>query len=125
MSGQIIDSEIIVTWGQLLVPILVATITSNGMWLYIQTKRNKKSATSQMLVGLVQDQIVTRGQTYLERGWVTAEEYDNFVRYLYKPYVACGGNGLAEKIMKDVQRLPMCEPRDRERNESSKEQTDS
>ena len=125
MSGQIIDSETIVTWGQLLVPILVATITSNGMWLYIQTKRNKKSATSQMLVGLVQDQIVTRGRTYLARGWVTAEEYDNFVRYLYKPYVAGGGNGLAEKIMKDVQRLPMHEPRDRERNESSKEQTDS
>lgn len=125
MSGQIIDIETIVTWGQLLVPILVATITSNGMWLYIQTKRNKKSATSQMLVGLVQDQIVTRGRTYLARGWVTAEEYDNFVRYLYKPYVAGGGNGLAEKIMKDVQRLPMHEPRDRERNESSKEQTDS
>ena len=125
MSGQIIDSETIVTWVELLVPLLVATITSNGMWLYIQTKRNKKSATSQMLVGLVQDQIVTRGRTYLARGWVTAEEYDNFVRYLYKPYVAGGGNGLAEKIMKDVQRLPMHEPRDRERNESSKEQTDS
>ena len=121
MSGPNYDIETIVTWGELLVPILVATITSNGMWLYIQTKRNKKSATSQMLVGLVQDQIVIRGRTYLERGWVTAEEYDSFVRYLYKPYVACGGNGLAEKIMKDVQRLPMHEPRDRERNESSKE----
>ena len=44
---------------------------------------------------------------YLERGWVTKDEYEDIVKYLYHPYSTFGGNGLADKVMEEVKRLPM------------------
>lgn len=42
---------------------------------------------------------------YLDRGWITKDEYEDFIKYLWNPYSSFGGNGLAEKIMADVQKL--------------------
>lgn len=61
-----------------------------------------------MLVGLAHDRIIYLGMTYIERGWITYDEYENLHDYLYKPYEQMGGNGSATRIMNEVQKLPLC-----------------
>lgn len=47
------------------------------------------------------------GTAYLSRGYITIDEYEDLQKYLYSPYEAFGGNGMAEKVMKEVQELPI------------------
>ena len=93
-------------WTQILT-VLGSVMASSGVWAYFTTRSTKKSASSQLLLGLAHDRIVYLGMSYLERGWITKDEYDDFIRYLYKPYHQFGGNGLAEKIMLDLSNLPI------------------
>lgn len=60
-----------------------------------------------MLMGLGHDRIMYLGMTYVDRGYITKEEYDDFVKYLYQPYEALGGNGTAEKLMREIERLEL------------------
>lgn len=93
-----------------LVPIftVIASVgASSGFWAFLQKRDSLKSATLQLLLGLAHDRIVSLGMSYKDRGWITKDEYDDFVRYLYNPYSEFGGNGLAEKVMEDVSKLPM------------------
>ena len=62
---------------------------------------------SDMLMGLGHDRIVYLGASYLERGYITQDEYENLHEYLYKPYAALGGNGTAKRIMAGVEKLPL------------------
>lgn len=42
---------------------------------------------------------------YIERGYITQDEYENLYEYLYKPYEKLGGNGSAKRIMTEVDQL--------------------
>ena len=46
-------------------------------------------------------------QEYIKRGWLTRDEYENLHDYLFQPYLDMGGNGTAQKIMKEVDKLPL------------------
>lgn len=87
--------------------ILIAFVASSGFWALITNLINRKSASTKMLIGLGHDRIIALGMSYIERGWVTEEEYDNLVNYLYTPYAKLGGNGTAERVMKGVEKLPI------------------
>lgn len=58
-----------------------------------------------MLIGLGHDRIVNLGKMYIERGYITLDEYENLYEYLYKPYEKMGGNGSAKRIMDEVKQL--------------------
>lgn len=60
-----------------------------------------------LLMGLAYDKITTLGLSYIKRGWISKDEYEDFQRYLYEPYKAFGGNGVAERIMTEVSRIPI------------------
>lgn len=60
-----------------------------------------------MLIGYAHVRIVYLGMCYIERGWITQDEYENLNDYLYKPYEKMGGNGSAQKIMLEVNKLPI------------------
>ena len=60
-----------------------------------------------MLIGLAHDRILYVGMEYIERGWITQDEYENLYEYLYKPYEKMGGNGSAKRVMKEVDNLPI------------------
>ena len=60
-----------------------------------------------MLIGLGHDRIIYLGLCYIERGWVTQDEYENLNDYLYDPYSQLGGNGSAKKIIEEVNKLPI------------------
>lgn len=57
-------------------------------------------------MGLAQAQIISLGSQYLDRGSVTHDEYENLYKYLYEPYKELGGNGPAERVMRNVSNLP-------------------
>lgn len=61
---------------------------------------------SEMLRGIGHDRIIFLGEHYLRQKYISPEEYENLHDYLYVPYHALGGNGTAEKIMKEVMKLP-------------------
>ena len=94
-------------WVQTLVTIIVACIASSGFWAFITKVTEKKSANTKMLVGLGHDRIVYLGMTYIERGYITKDEYENLHDYLFIPYEKLGGNGSAARVMKDVEKLPI------------------
>ena len=90
-----------------IITIICSVIASSGFWAWMSKHHSKKDATTRMLIGLGHDRIVTLGSTYIERKSITPDEYENLYEYLYKPYVEMGGNGSAEKIMKEVGKLPI------------------
>ena len=100
---------------ELMITVIISVIGSQGMWAFIQSKRNSKDAKSQMLLGLGHDRIIYLGEKYISRGWITHAEYENLHDYLYKPYKALGGNGTAEKIMTEVKNLPSKDVDDEEK----------
>ena len=91
----------------MIVTIVCAVIASSGFWAYIQKRNENKDAKSRMLLGLAHDRIIFLGMTYIERGWITQDEYENLHEYLYKPYEEMGGNGSAKRVMTEVNRLPI------------------
>ena len=93
-------------WFQMVATIVCAVVAS-GFWAYIQKRGEKKDVKTQMLIGLAHDRIVYLGMCYIERGWITQDEYENLNDYLYKPYEKMGGNGSAQKIMLEVNKLPI------------------
>lgn len=92
-------------WLEFVATIVCACFTSSGIWALIQKKFSSKDAESKMLIGLAHDRIVYLGMRYIERGYITEDEYENLYDYLYKPYEALGGNGSAKRVMSEVNKL--------------------
>lgn len=84
-----------------------SVLASSGIWAYFMKRLEKKDTRTQMLIGLGHDRIIFLGMSYIERGWITKDEYENIHDYLFVPYKALGGNGSAERVMKEVDKLPI------------------
>ena len=94
-------------WVPLILTAAASIVASSGFWAYIQKRDNQKGATSTLLMGLAYDKIVSLGLSYIERGWISKDEYEDYRKHLFEPYKAIGGNGVAERIMADVSQLPL------------------
>lgn len=92
---------------QMIITIICSVMASSGFWAFAQKRMDKKDVTKEMLVGLAHDRITYLGLCYIERGWITKDEYENLNDYLYKPYTKMGGNGSAAHIMSEVDKLPL------------------
>ena len=94
-----------------MVSVILAIFASGGFWAFltylVQRKDTTDSAEAQMLKGLGHDRICWLGESYIARGYITKDEYENLHDYLFLPYKKLGGNGTAEKIMKEVEKLPL------------------
>lgn len=93
---------------QMFLTIVASVIASSGFWAFITRFTDRRDVKTQMLIGLGHDRIVYLGMKYIERGWVTRDEYENLFDYLYKPYETMGGNGSAKRIMDEVNKLQIC-----------------
>lgn len=101
-------------WVQMIFTVLITLLASSGFWAFIQERSKRKQAEdkknsleTQMLIGLAHDRIIYLGMTYVERGWILQDEYENLYEYLYKPYEKLGGNGSAKRIMAEINQLPI------------------
>lgn len=92
---------------KVVLPALIAGLCGSGVSSIILYKMQKKDASHDLLLGLGHDRIIHLCEQYIEQGYITTGQYDNLYKYLYLPYKARGGNGTAEKMIQEVQRLPM------------------
>lgn len=86
--------------------IVLAVLGSTGLWTFIQHKLDAKSASRKALLGITYYQIVTACETYLKRGYITLQEYEDLHQYLFLPYQEMGGNGTAKALLEKVKQLP-------------------
>lgn len=93
-------------WIETVITIFCSVLASSGFWAFIQKLDDKKDVSTRMLIGLGHDRIIYLGMSYIERGYITQDEYENLYDYLYKPYEAMGGNGSAKLVMEQVKQLP-------------------
>ena len=94
-------------WFQVVLTIFSSVLASSGLWAYLQKKIEQKDVKTEMLIGLAHDRIMYLGMSYIDRGYVTQDEYENLRDYLYEHYERMGGNGSAKLIMQDVDKLPI------------------
>ena len=88
--------------------IVTSLITSQGLWAHLSAKWQKNSAESNLLRGLAHTRLMDLCEKYIDRGWITTEEYEDLVTYLYHPYLELGGNGTVKKMVdNEINRLPV------------------
>ena len=92
-------------WVQMSVTIFCTMLTSSGLWAFVASKQKASDAGSRLMLGLAHDAIVSQGVRYINRGYITFDEYEDFMKYLCEPYATFGGNGLAEKVIDQVKKL--------------------
>lgn len=90
----------------------VLTAVTTGLagylvWLAQKTYTNK-SASARALKALLRAEIRERYHHYIERGWITPHELDEFID-MYNAYKELGGNGTVEKMYQTVINLPIKE----------------
>lgn len=94
-------------WLQSVITAVVAIFASAPFWSWMASRKKAESAMVRLLLGLAYDKIVVQGMHYIDRGWITKDEYEDFCKYLYDPYLEFGGNGVAEQIHRQVSQLPL------------------
>lgn len=90
----------------IIVALVAAVFGSQGFWTWIQSRSKRKSAESRLLMGLGYSEIIRRSEHYIRQGYIKTDEFNELDRYLFKPYAEMGGDGTAEKLMKEVKSLP-------------------
>lgn len=91
------------TTTEFILSIVAAVFASTGFWTLInnviQNKSKKQDALTRLMLGIAHDRIMDLSRMYIERGYILQDEYDDFFKYYYEPYLELGGNGSAEKIV--------------------------
>ena len=93
--------------GEIIITIICSVIASSGFWTFISKRRDNNNAEVKMILGLGHIKIIDICEKYIERGYITQEEYDSLYNYLYIPYKELGGNGTAERLVQEVKHLPI------------------
>lgn len=94
------------TTSQIILTIVTALLASSGLWAFLGKKLERNNSERELLVGIGHIELVFFGMQYIERGWITRDEYET-MQCLYKPYIKLGGNGSGTKIMKELENLPI------------------
>lgn len=94
-----------------IISLVVAVIASSGLWTFLtrvyDSRKKKLSNSEKISLGVAHDRIMFLGNMFIKRGYITPDEYENLHDYLYVPYKEMGGNGAAERLMKEVDKLPI------------------
>jgi hypothetical protein len=80
---------------------------SGSFWVYLRHRYEHRDYIEKLIMGLAHDKILYLGILYLEKGFVTQDEYSDLMKYFWEPYRELGGDGSAERIMNMVQLLPL------------------
>lgn len=94
----------------MVITVMCSVLASSGLWTYISKRSDKNDAKTELLIGMAHDRIIFLGRSYIHRGYITQDEYENLHEYLYGPYKKAGGNGSAERVMNEVEKLPIDHP---------------
>lgn len=112
---------------EMIITIIIAVVGSSGLWAFLQflLTNSKKSKRKEDLVakldrheseikqikamslGALYDRAKFLGESYLKRGWWTLNEYEDYKHYIYQPYHDAGGDGTIDKIMRELEKMPI------------------
>ena len=88
---------------------VIITLIGSGVWSFliefIKLRTEKASAEKRMLLGLGYDVLFHRLSFYLGRGYIEPDELQS-VDFVYRGYVALGGNGLIKAMYEKTMALP-------------------
>jgi hypothetical protein len=73
----------------------------------IKLMQEELAAVKSMSLGALYDRAKFLGESYLKRGWWTLDEYEDYKKYLFQPYHAAGGDGTIDKIMIELEKMPI------------------
>lgn len=90
---------------EIIIAVVSAIFASSGLWSFILTiynTRQKKKETNtlekQALLGLLHETLLDKCKYYVDKGEISEQELRDLDQYLYKPYLALGGDGLVETL---------------------------
>lgn len=104
---------------QTIVAVIIAVLSSNGLWAYLQSKSKATSTRDRMLLGIGHAEIFHTAERYIQRGAITTDELEDLDKYLYKPYSELGGNGTAQAIVDKCKQLPIVSASEAERMDAN------
>lgn len=87
-------------------PLFSTILGAPGVWAFLKAKRDNNSNAAKLLLSVSRNQLIALGRTYIERGYITMDEYEEYESE-YKVYSSLGGNGLARRVFEQVDDLPM------------------
>lgn len=89
-------------WSELL-NVVVASLCGYIIWVL---KRKTEAITDEKkcLVILMRSLLKSLHDEYLQRGWISSEEYSEFMD-AYNVYARMGGNGLGKRYAEDIKKL--------------------
>ena len=93
---------------QIVITIFTSLLASSGLWAFLGTRLDRHTAEREMLLGIGHVELVFFGMQYINRGWISRDEYET-LQELYKPYKKLGGNGSGTKIMQEIEKLSLKE----------------
>lgn len=91
---------------QIILTIVTALLASSGLWAFLGNRLERNNSERELIVGIGHIELVFFGMQYIERGWITRNEYET-LQDLYKPYIKLGGNGSGIRIMHEIEKLPI------------------
>jgi hypothetical protein len=94
-------------WAETALTVFAAVMASSGFWAWLMKNADRKNTKTKMLLGLGDDRIIYLCMSYISRGWISRDEYEDLSKYLYAPYKEMKGNGTAERLMQEVDKLPI------------------
>ncbi len=91
---------------EIISPAVTALLGGSGIWALAKTRVDRNDSEDKLLLQVAKNQLVYRGRKYLKRGYVTMDEYEEYESE-FKMYESLGGNGLARRVFKQVDELPI------------------
>lgn len=71
---------------------------------HVKYKYSSNKLIREGVLAILHNKIYTLGKQYIDRGYITLEDLDDF-EHLYKAYHALGGNGTGTEIYERVKNL--------------------
>lgn len=78
----------------------------SGLFGIINNRSKLRNNENRLLMGIAYAEIIEQAQKYINRGYITIDEFKELEHYFYQPYKNMGGDGTVEKLMKEVGNLP-------------------
>ena len=110
------------TWANDVITALTSILATAGFVEYVKRRGETRNAkiflkkgtapyanVEKLALGVAYTQLVQLCMFYIQREYITHEEYENLHENLIDPYLAAGGNGIAAHLAEQVDKLPLRE----------------
>lgn len=73
----------------------------------IKGMKEENDLIKRMVMGSLYGRTKYLGEQYIKKGYISMQEYSDWIKYLYQPYKDAGGDGTIDKIAAEINKLPV------------------